>query len=213
MSKYTTQLRYLIDMKYDIGLNDYPIFDENYREILNNKIINHYYTEEIGFETARLFKIHFTARMNEIMPKYNILYQAQNKLVANIDTLYNNVNLTETLKRNIKGDSESATTGTSSSSSTGKGVNQDTPQGSIKNSTIENYEYASEINLSKDNTSANSNVTGNVTQNSTEDYVKTIVGNNGQRYVVDVYKDIINNIMNIDQKIISELDDLFMGIW
>ena len=61
MSKYTTQLRYLIDMKYDIGLNDYPIFDENYREILNNKIINHYYTEEIGFETARLFKIHFTA--------------------------------------------------------------------------------------------------------------------------------------------------------
>lgn len=213
MSKYTTQLRYLIDMKYDIGLNEYPIFDESYREILNNKIINHYYTEEIGFETARLFKIHFVARMNEIMPKYNILYQAQNKLVENIDTLYNNVNLTETFKRNIKGDSENTTKGSSTSSSTGKGVNQDTPQGSIKNSTIENYEYASEINLSKDNTNANSNVTGNITQNSTEDYVKTIVGNNGQRYVVDVYKDIINNIMNIDQKIISELDDLFMGIW
>lgn len=44
MSKYTTELRYLIENNFDIGLKTYPIFDENYREVLNTKIINHYFS-------------------------------------------------------------------------------------------------------------------------------------------------------------------------
>ena len=39
MSRYTIELRYLIEGNYDLGLKDYPIFDESYREQLNNKII------------------------------------------------------------------------------------------------------------------------------------------------------------------------------
>ena len=62
MSKYTTELRYLEEMKYDYGQNDYPIFDENYRSVLNKKIKDHYYVREIGFETAGLFRLNFTAK-------------------------------------------------------------------------------------------------------------------------------------------------------
>lgn len=77
MSKYTTELRYLIENDFDIGLKNYPIFDENYRELLNQKIINHYYFREIGMETAELFKRYLNATMNEIMPYYNQLYKSE----------------------------------------------------------------------------------------------------------------------------------------
>ena len=77
MSKYTTELRYLIENNFDIGLKDYPIFDENYREPLNRKIINHYYFREIGFETAELFKRYLNNTMNEIMPYYNQLFKSE----------------------------------------------------------------------------------------------------------------------------------------
>ena len=77
MSKYTTELRYLIENNFDIGLKTYPIFDENYRELLNQKIINHYYFREIGMETAELFKRYLNTTMNEIMPYYNQLYKSE----------------------------------------------------------------------------------------------------------------------------------------
>ena len=66
MSRYTIELRYLIEGNYDLGLKDYPIFDESYREQLNNKIIQHYYFREIGFETEALFKNRLNQKMNEI---------------------------------------------------------------------------------------------------------------------------------------------------
>lgn len=77
MSKYTTELRYLIENDFDIGLKNYPIFDENYRELLNQKIINHYYFREIGMETAELFKRYLNTTMDEIMPYYNQLYKSE----------------------------------------------------------------------------------------------------------------------------------------
>ncbi|WP_459617235.1 hypothetical protein, partial [Enterobacter hormaechei] len=65
MSKYTTELRWIIENGYDLQLNEYPIFDENYREELNQKIINHYYFREIGFETVGLFRFYLKQTMNE----------------------------------------------------------------------------------------------------------------------------------------------------
>lgn len=94
MSKYTTQLRWIVEEKdkgqtippnqrysdalYSyIGLSDYPIFDASYRTALNDKIIDHFYFREIGFETAAQFAWYMRRTMNEIMPKYNALYRAQ----------------------------------------------------------------------------------------------------------------------------------------
>ena len=78
MAKYTTELRTLIKNGFDIGLNDYPIFDEDYRPILNKKIVDHYYFSEIGFETAAMFKHYLNATMREIMPVYNKMYLSDN---------------------------------------------------------------------------------------------------------------------------------------
>ena len=97
MSRYTTELRYIcesyasaeksteyssvediirdsVNKVFDF---DYPIFDENYRNVLNTKIIRHFFTREIGFETVGLWKLKLNTKMNEIMPYYNKLYESE----------------------------------------------------------------------------------------------------------------------------------------
>lgn len=120
MSKYTTELRYLIESDFNIGLDDYPIYTfknyhlgEDYRKQLNDKIKEHYYFREIGLETAQLFKRFLSRKMNEIMPYYNQLYES-------CDIIFNplwNVDLTETYTHNVSDtgkvtlDSDSSTDG------------------------------------------------------------------------------------------------------
>ena len=55
---------------------DYPIFDESYIRVLENKILLHYYTREIGEETVGLWKLRLMSRLNDIMPYYNQLYES-----------------------------------------------------------------------------------------------------------------------------------------
>lgn len=93
MSKYTTQLRWPIEQKLNdlnlenieenwpqvyklVGLDDYPIYDEAHRSVLNNMIIRRYYFREIGFETMGQFTWMMRRTMHEIMPWYNDLYEA-----------------------------------------------------------------------------------------------------------------------------------------
>lgn len=81
MSQYTTQLRYILQNPQwtdeRLGLSNYPIFDESYREILNNNIKDYFYFEEIGFETPARFCFKLRQKMNLIMPYYNKLYKSE----------------------------------------------------------------------------------------------------------------------------------------
>ena len=213
MAKYTTTIRNLMDNNFDFGLKDYPIFDEEYRELLNNKILMHYYMDEIGFETAGLFKVYLNNKMNEIMPYYNELYKKQKDLLLNFDKT---TNLTETFTRDNTTDTNTKSNSTSSNTASGssKNVYQDTPMGSITQQDIDNYDHASNQEFNKNqNTSSiedNSNLTGKAT--SLENYIRTKTGNNGRLYGIEILKMIKNNYMNIDESIINELQDLFMGI-
>lgn len=213
MAKYTTTIRNLMDNNFDFGLKDYPIFDEEYRTVLNNKILMHYYMDEIGFETAGLFKVYLNNKMNEIMPYYNELYKKQKDLLLNFDKT---TNLTETFTRDNTTDTNTKSNSTSSNTASGssKNVYQDTPMGSITEQDIDNYDHASSQEFNKNqNTSSiedNSNLTGKAT--SLENYIRTKTGNNGRLYGIEILKMIKNNYMNIDESIINELQDLFMGI-
>lgn len=96
MSKYTTELRYICETEAGLSESvgylkikdviakaipkifdfDFPIFDENYRNVLETKILKHYYTREIGLETYGLWKLKLDTKLNEIMPFYNQLYKS-----------------------------------------------------------------------------------------------------------------------------------------
>ena len=220
MAKYTITIKTLIDNDFDFQMTHYPIFDENYRDTLNNNILNHYYENEIGFETASLFRFYLNQKLNEIMPKYNELYKAQKILIDN-NLLLNNVNLTETLSgHNTKQDTNNTTTTTSSTSqsinngtSNNKNLFQDTPQGQISNTEIDNQTWATNLTLDSNTTNNTINDSSNASGSGTNSYLKTIIGNNGGKFNIDVLNDIKNNLMNIDLMIINELNDLFMGIF
>jgi hypothetical protein len=77
MSGYSSTIRWILENDIDLGLDTYPLFDEDYRIVLNSNIINHYmYVPEIGFETVERFKFELNQKMQEIMPKYNQLYES-----------------------------------------------------------------------------------------------------------------------------------------
>lgn len=202
MSKYTITIKKLIDNGFQFNLNSYPIFDENYRSTLNKKILDHYLMSEIGLETPALFNHYLGSKLNEIMPYYNTLYKKQTSLLNNLE---NNVNVTETFNRDVSNE----TTGETSSSGNGKTLFEDTPQGYLVQAEMDEMTHASNINFSKSDDTASSNSSGN----STENYIKSVVGNNGKYYGAEVLNQIKNNLLNIDVMIINDLSDLFMGIF
>lgn len=204
MAHYTITIRTLLNNNFDFQMTSYPIFDENYRNTLNEKILNHYYENEIGFETAPLFRFYLNNKLNEIMPKYNVLYNAQKNLLDN-NLLFNNTNVTESLQ----GSNTTETESTSSSTNNSKNLFQDTPQGQIASTDINNQTWATNLNLTNNSISDTNTATGN----GTNEYIKTIVGNTGGKYNIEVLNDIVNNFLNIDLMIINELNDLFMQIF
>lgn len=226
MAHYTITIKTLLDNNFDFKMNDYPIFDENYRATLNRNILYHYYENEIGFETAALFRFYLNQKLNEIMPYYNTLYQKQDLLLNSIDS---NVNLKESFDRtNKRNDTNNTSTNTkanstsnSSGNSSSKNLFLDTPQGSEYKGTIDDTDYATNVTFDKNNTSnsindeSTSNGSSNATilSNTTDNYIKNVIGNNGGKYSLDILNDLKNNLMNIDLMIINDLNELFMQIF
>lgn len=117
LSKYTTEVRYICEtaagLDHSVGYDDidnvltnetvstvfrgmnFPIFDETYRIPLEKKILEHYYTREIGFETVGLWKLKMRAKLNEIMPYYNQMYESE---LLEFNPLYT-VNTSKTVDR------------------------------------------------------------------------------------------------------------------
>lgn len=187
---------------FNFGLDEYPIFDENYRATLNNNILNYYYQSEIGFETPALFRRYLKNKMSIIMPKYNAIYEAQQKLLVNP---IGNIDITETLQRNTTIDGSVEATSAIKSTN----LYQDTPQGQLDKTDIDNQTWAS--NLTQDKRNTQDNTDSNT--NSTENYTKRLLGANGRTYSIDVYRKFVDKFDSIDQLIIDELQDLFMGIF
>lgn len=247
MSKYTTEVRNICEVNAGLteskGYNDvekiitdsrakifdfdYPIFDAEYRSVLERKILRHYYTREIGFETVGLWKLKLNMKLNDIMPYYNQLYESE---LLQFNPL-RDVDLTIDHTRDNSGTDSRDTTGTSNNS--GSSTSQtdfdsvrwdeysDTPQGTVGN--IENLTYLTNArkNTADETTETTSSYTdtGRTTGNengefeSTEDYLEHIVGKrNGMSYskMLTEYRE---TFLNIDLMIIEELSDLFMYLW
>ena len=220
MSRYTVTVRQLLQNHFDLGLKDYPIYQEEHREVLNNKILNHYLMSEIGQETPELFKIYLNNTMNEIMPKYNILYKALDQYLES-DNLLGNVNVKTT--EIVNGTNSQTNSGTDTTKShisqQNKSIKLDTPQGMLSNQDIDEATiYATEVDMNKVTANGEDNKTETVhglqvagTNNSSRE-VHTI-GNNGSKYSLDVLMDIQNKLDDIDLSIIKELQPLFFGLY
>ena len=221
MSKYTTQLRYPItqflhDLEltdeeenwpriFDkLGLNDYPIFDETYREELNMKIIRHFYMREIGAETFALFKQYLRRTMFEIMPYYNQLYLSQlieiTDPVNDIDMHYDRI-----------WEDENDSRGTYNGSNSNRNIYQDTPMSLLNNDEngplISHMDYAT--NVTYDNGTDSNTTTGNVDRDGTSSEHE-YGHKQSQADLLLKYRD---TFLNIDMMIIDELEVCFFKLW
>lgn len=240
MSKYTTQLRWIVEQigqgldvpegqeyanavyKY-IGLSKYPIFDENYRTKLNDKIIDHYFFREIGQETAAQFAQMMKRTMQEIMPKYNRLYKAiETDMNHPLSDFTRHRNIDEDFTSEIDGNTSSQSNGTSSANSTdhNRNVFQDTPMSLLSNDgspSIEDMDYATNVTYNDSNgstsgTTSSANI-GTSSSDRTDNKVREeneYGRNKSLAFLIDEYAE---KFVDIDVLIINDLEDLFFKLW
>lgn len=242
MSKYTTELRFICETLAGLdeseGYNSvediiakarpklfdfpYEIFDEDYRPVLEHKIIRHFYTREIGQETVGLFKLYLSQTMNDIMPYYNQLYESA---LLEINPI------TDVSYSRSGSDSQSTSESTMNSLSTSESnssseihsnsmwdMYQDTPQNELNG--VENLKYLTNANLNKDhgNSSASENNQiasrgdGKLDRTDFRSYLEKFEGyrNNNPSKLLNDYR---STFLNIDLLIIGELEKLFFQLW
>lgn len=213
VSKYTTELRFICETEAGLsesvgysGVNeviqkaipkifsfDFPIFDESYRNVLETKILKHYYTREIGMETYGLWKLKLDTKLNEIMPYYNELYKStllefnplfdvdytDTRTGGNTQTSENTKetqsNYTNESKTTASGENSGETTNTGNKNTDGnsseKTLFSDTPQGTINDVDVQSNAYLTNVT----SVSGTNNVTESVnnTENTHGNYSDT----------------------------------------
>ena len=243
MSKYTTEVRYICEnyagLTESVGFSkveeiissartkvfdfDYPIFDEDYRGVLETKILRHFYTREICAETVGLWKLWLSDRMNMIMPYYNQLYKSE---LLEFNPLYD-VDMTRDYKLTKDGTKTDtgSTSGSTSSSDTAITSNEtdsrflDTPQGRVDS--LENSDYLTNVSFDKNNgettntgssTSSAESSLSSVMVN-TDEYLEHVKGKASGTSYSKKLEEYRATFLNIDMQIINELNDLFMNLW
>lgn len=205
MPSFTLTLEEVIDLEGEdnIGLSDYPIFDEAHRPILNKKIIDHYYNQEIGQETISMFRLALKRKMNEIMPAFNQQYALSQIEINALSTA--NIESTATNTGNTTSTTEGDTTSTSNAKS--RAVASQFPQNSLQ----ANSEYATSAqdNISDSAATGESSETQAVDQTGSATNLTT----GYQGHQPELIFAARQTIVNIDLEIILALDALFMGIW
>ena len=253
MSKYTTEVRFIcensaglsesegadnVDSILDKCWNkifnfDFPIFDENYRQVLCRKILKHYYTREIAHETVGRWKLALNAKLNEIMPYYNQLYKSE---LLEFNPFYD-VDLTRSREgsgtSNRTSNNTETNSGTSKNVSSGSGTSNtdtlnrfsDTPQNSMDTQGItDSVPLTTVTKVNEDNTNTNESTdtltrndskTGNGTENinNTDKYIETVKGKQGTENYSSLLKKFRETFLNIDMMIIEDCSDCFFTLW
>ena len=223
MSNYTTEVRFICESvsglsesagasRVDDIINaaipkifdfNFPIFDEEYRNVLCMKILKHYYTREIGLETYGLWKLKLNTKLNEIMPVYNKMYKAT---FEDFDAL-----LVQRREHTNKHDGRTESNSEANTNSNGNAVDMysDTPQGRLDMVEEGSYLTNASKTVNENDTTSTSDYHDHAT--STDDYVEKVFGT-GQSMAKTI-QEYCDSLINVDLLIIDELSDLFFNLW
>lgn len=230
MSKYTTEVRFICETlagqtessgyssiaevieKARTKLFDFsfPMFDESYRPVLETKILKHYYTREISEETVGLWKLRLDAKLNEIMPYYNKLYESE---LIEFNPLYmTDLHTDRNIQRANAANANTSTNSTGKNSSDDWSVYSETPQGSLSRVEDETYLTNATHSYGDSDGESSSTSTTATSGNDTETYVDHVYGYAGSNPSENIVK-FRDALLNIDVKIIDELKPLFFNLW
>ena len=258
MSKYTTEVRFICETlagfdesvgasrvdevlsgSWDKIFEDFEIFEPEYREVLCKKILKHYYTREIGFETFGLWKLKLNTRMQEIMPYYNKMYYSADleydplhqidytKTVNDARTKVGTSQDASTRNKTSNETDNTETTGETTDNNTKRDLFSNTPQGGLNG--IENETYlttAEKITDSASGTSSGTrentkqgsysdsfNKSSNENHNDFGTRTEIITGKLGGASYSELIQEYRKAVLNVDMMSIENLSDLFLGLW
>lgn len=220
MAEYTTQLKTIYESGYRLdSLDHYPIYDENFRPVLNQMILDKYWFREIGLETPELFNWFLRVKLGEIMPLYNRLYLSELLIIDPLD----NYRQTESSKRSLAATGSTNTANNqlqavkNKQADINKQVFSDTPQSAI-DINFDSGAYATTLtkdeNSKEQTASTDTKGTGSATlvNNTVDEYTRTVSGfiNQNQADALIKYR---STLLKVTQLLLRDLSDLFMGVW
>ena len=178
MALATQTIHDLRNKGWDFGLKDYPIWNEEYRDTLNAKLLNEYEFEEIGQETPDMFTFYLNRAMQKIMPYYVQLYQTttlqldilnQYDFKEEEDSNYTDTkNIKDTIDKQTSNDIHSQDTANTTSIGTDTSIMSKPPQSQISIGNIKNGVYAREGTFGESKSTNDTSGTSTTTNAGTE---------------------------------------------
>lgn len=233
--EYTETLGNLIDMGYDtddklhLSEDYYPIYKEEHRAELNEKIVRHYALREIGQETAQQFVFYLGTTMAEIMPYFNERYRTlemEYNPLNSIDMTTDSENGSESQSSSKASStqdstSSSASESNNSSTTTSKSFDSDVPQTGVQGDFARYASHANESQADSSGTaSSTQDSTSHTTAHSSTDYQHDSSNARGKSHVtgrsqsaMSLIQEYRNAIINVDMEIVRSLEPCFMQVW
>lgn len=233
--EYTETLGNLIALGYDtddklhLSAGYYPIYDENHRADLNEKIIRHYALREIGQETAQQFIFYLGVTMAEIMPYFNERYKTLDMKynpLESVDMTTDSENGSESQSSSKASSTQDSTSSSSSksdnaSTTTSKSFDSDVPQTGVVGDFARYASHANESQADSSGTASSSqDSASHATSHSATDYQHDASNSKGKSHVsgrsqsaMSLVQEYRNAIINVDMEIVRSLEPCFMQLW
>ena len=201
------------------------------KEKLAQMIFEHYYLREIAFETPEMFRHYAKVKLQEIMGEYlPLIFSSSleinpfsNETFSESEQLYKSKSDTKNSTINASTSSTGQNASTSSSSNSGLIINSDTPQGQISKENILNGSYATSTQANEGSNSITDTTATNTSGSSqnqeatvntgNENYTKTKSGFDLKMTKADLILNYRKIIMNVNQRIIEDLNSLFFALF
>lgn len=180
---------------------DYPLSSKVDKEKFEINIINHFLMRRIGQETFTAFQLMLYNKLNEIMPKYNIL----------LDALYDwdLFNDGEVTSRTLDTENESEASAQSTTSNNNISDRRYSAMPDNRLDDIRSGAYLTDYNYDTNNSSSNDNSKSNGKSKSKN--IEQITRTPGDKNAI--YNDFLREQNNIYTKIYEDLEPCFYGIY
>lgn len=185
MSKYTVTIKEILDNDIPIFDFEYPVYKPEFKPLFEQSFIDHFYFDEIGFETIARFKHNLKTKLNLIMPYWNKVYMTQDLEQRILD----NYSITETFEK------------TNSNTNIGTSIIENTNIGTINSANTNTATTKTDINTSGTNITDSSNV-------ETDNTVNVKLYKDAPKTKVDIEKlDTVNNITKDQSNTVNTIDN------
>lgn len=174
---------------------DYPLSTNVNRADFEKQILNHFIMRRLGFDTPTAFEIALENKLNEIMPKYNKMFDMMSSW--NVFTDGESITREQETTSNLTNESETSSSGTSDRRYS------ETPQSELAN--VRDGKYITDYNYDTDSRTGEDSSESNGAGTLSETINRTISNK------VDSYLN-FEKIANIMSQIYKDLDVLFYGL-